>query len=215
MVLNKPAGQTVHPPGGIRTARWPMLPAAGWPRGAAAVFRPVNRLDKGNLRPCAVRDERYAAPLLAAAVQKCTMPWPRGWWTGGGRHRRAHCAGARVPFSGACAAGAAPAARNTGVLARGRRAHTLLRVVPVTGAHTSDPCAFRVPGASAGGRRHVRRMSGAHGAPGAALRRGIVWPDGGGCGAHSARAAARRHACAAGGVRHPGGRFRHLTPSVC
>lgn len=78
-----------------------------------------------------------------------------------------------------------------------------------------DPCTFRVPGASAGGRRHVRRMSGAHGAPGAALRRGIVWPDGGGCGAHSARAAARRHACAAGGVWHPGGRFRHLTPSVC
>lgn len=41
MVLNKPAGQTVHPTRDMRTARWPMLSAAGWPRGAA--------------RPCSVR----------------------------------------------------------------------------------------------------------------------------------------------------------------
>ena len=195
MVLNKPAGQTVHPTRGyadgtLANAFRGRMAA----RGSAAVFRPVNRLDRGTsgLVLCAMN--AYAAPLLAAAVQKV------------------YYAVAERLVDGE--AGAIDAPHGIPGAGTGRRAHTAAGGAR-HGAHTSDPCAFRVPGASAGGRRHVRRMSGAHGAPGAALRRGIVWPDGGGCGAHSGRAAARRHACAAGGVRHPGGRFRHLTPSVC
>ena len=46
MVLNKPAGQTVHPTRGYAVMR--TLSAAGWAQ-RAAVFRPVNRLDRGNL----------------------------------------------------------------------------------------------------------------------------------------------------------------------
>ena len=114
----------------------------------------------------------------------------------------AHCAGARVHHSAVRVRPGAAQPHGIPGAGTGRRAYTAAGGARY-GAHTSDPCAFRVPGASAGGRRHVRRMSGAHGAPGAALRRGIVWPAGGECGAHSARAAARRHACAAGGVWHP------------
>lgn len=116
MVLNKPAGQTVHPTRGyadgtLANAFRGRMAA----RGSAAVFRPVNRLDRGTsgLVLCAMN--AYAAPLLAAAVQKCTMPWPRGWWTG----RRAPSTRplrwrTGPSFSGACAAGGSPAARNTG-----------------------------------------------------------------------------------------------------
>ena len=215
MVLNKPAGQTVHPTRGyadgtLANAFRGRMAA----RGSAAVFRPVNRLDRGTsgLVLCAMN--AYAAPLLAAAVQKVYYAVAEGLVDGEEGAIDAPIALAHGSIIQRCVCGRGrPSRTEYRVLARGG-GHTLLRVVPVTG-RTSDPCAFRVPGASAGGRRHVRRMSGAHGAPGAALRRGIVWPDGGGCGAHSARAAARRHACAAGGVRHPGGRFRHLTPSVC
>ena len=71
MVLNKPAGQTVHPTRGyadgtLANAFRGRMAA----RGSAAVFRPVNRLDRGTsgLVLCAMN--AYAAPLLAAAVQK-------------------------------------------------------------------------------------------------------------------------------------------------
>ena len=215
MVLNKPAGQTVHPTRGyadgtLANAFRGRMAA----RGSAAVFRPVNRLDRGTsgLVLCAMN--AYAAPLLAAAVQKVYYAVAEGLVDGEEGAIDAPIALAHGSIIQRCVCGRGqPSRTEYRVLARGG-GHTLLRVVPVTGAHIRSVCISR-PGASAGGRRHVRRMSGAHGAPGAALRRGIVWPAGGECGAHSAHAAARRHACAAGGVRHPGGRFRHLTPSVC
>ena len=214
MVLNKPAGQTVHPTRGyadgtLANAFRGRMAA----RGSAAVFRPVNRLDRGTsgLVLCAMN--AYAAPLLAAAVQKVYYAVAEGLVDGEEGAIDAPIALAHGSIIQRCVCGRGQPSRIPGA-GTGRRAHTAAGGAR-HGAHTSDPCTFRVPGASAGGRRHVRRMSGAHGAPGAALRRGIVWPDGGGCGAHSARAAARRHACAAGGVWHPGGRFRHLTPSVC
>lgn len=71
MVLNKPAGQTVHPTRGyadgtLANAFCGVMAA----RGADTVFRPVNRLDKGTsgLVLCAMN--AYAAPLLAASAQK-------------------------------------------------------------------------------------------------------------------------------------------------
>ena len=148
--------------------------------------------------------------------KKCTMPWPRGWWTGeeGAIDAPIALAHGSIIQRCVCGRGQPGRARNTGCWPGAEGTHCC-GWCPSRGAHIRSVCISPVPGASAGGRRHVRRMSGAHGAPGAALRRGIVWPAGGGCGAHSARAAARRHACAAGGVRHPGGRFSAFDPFPC
>ena len=71
MVLNKPAGQTVHPTRGYADGTLAnAFRGRRAARGSAAVFRPVNRLDRGTsgLVLCAMN--AYAAPLLAAAVQK-------------------------------------------------------------------------------------------------------------------------------------------------
>ena len=146
MVLNKPAGQTVHPTRGyadgtLANAFRGRMAA----RGSAAVFRPVNRLDRGTsgLVLCAMN--AYAAPLLAAAVQ-CTMPWPRGWWTG----RRAPSTRplrwrTGPSFSGACAAGGSPAARNTGCWHGAEGTHCC-GWCPSRGAHIRSVCISRPGG---------------------------------------------------------------------
>ena len=134
MVLNKPAGQTVHPTRGyadgtLANAFRGRMAA----RGSAAVFRPVNRLDRGTsgLVLCAMN--AYAAPLLAAAVQKVYYAVAEGLVDGEEGAIDAPIALAHGSIIQRCVCGRGRASRTEyRVLARGG-GHTLLRVVPVTG----------------------------------------------------------------------------------
>ena len=134
MVLNKPAGQTVHPTRGyadgtLANAFRGRMAA----RGSAAVFRPVNRLDRGTsgLVLCAMN--AYAAPLLAAAVQKVYYAVAEGLVDGEEGAIDAPIALAHGSIIQRCVCGRGrPSRTEYRVLARGG-GHTLLRVVPVTG----------------------------------------------------------------------------------
>ena len=134
MVLNKPAGQTVHPTRGyadgtLANAFRGRMEA----RGSAAVFRPVNRLDRGTsgLVLCAMN--AYAAPLLAAAVQKVYYAVAEGLVDGEEGAIDAPIALAHGSIIQRCVCGRGrPSRTEYRVLARGG-GHTLLRVVPVTG----------------------------------------------------------------------------------
>ncbi len=71
MLINKPAGQTVHPTlnykdGTLANAFCALMKK----RGQGKIFRPINRLDKNTsgLVLCALNE--YAAPILAANVSK-------------------------------------------------------------------------------------------------------------------------------------------------
>lgn len=71
MVLNKPAGQTVHPTRGYISGTLANAFCGEMQRrGKNTVFRPVNRIDRNTsgLVLCAMHV--YAAPLLAKSVQK-------------------------------------------------------------------------------------------------------------------------------------------------
>lgn len=71
MVINKAAGQTVHPTRGyVHGTLANAFCGEMQRRGASAVFRPVNRIDRNTsgLVLCAMN--AYAAPLLAKYVQK-------------------------------------------------------------------------------------------------------------------------------------------------
>ena len=134
MVLNKPAGQTVHPTRGyadgtLANAFRGRMAA----RGSAAVFRPVNRLDRGTsgLVLCAMN--AYAAPLLAAAMQKVYYAVAEGLVDGEEGAIDAPIALAHESIIQRCVCGRGrPSRTEYRVLARGG-GHTLLRVVPVTG----------------------------------------------------------------------------------
>ena len=134
MVLNKPAGQTVHPTRGYADGTlanaFRGLMAA---RGADTVFRPVNRLDRGTsgLVLCAMN--AYAAPLLAASARKEYFAVAEGEIAADGVID-APIALARGSLIQRCVCGEGGKQSRTEytVLARGG-GHTLLRVVPVTG----------------------------------------------------------------------------------
>lgn len=135
MVLNKPAGQTVHPTRGyaegtLANAFMGRMAA----RGAKAVFRPVNRLDKGTsgLVLCAMN--AYAAPLLAASAEKTYYAVAEGEFPAERGVIDAPIALARgsIIQRCTCGAGGKPSRTEYTVLARGG-GHTLLRAVPVTG----------------------------------------------------------------------------------
>lgn len=135
MVLNKPAGQTVHPTRGYADGTlanaFRGLMAA---RGADTVFRPVNRLDRGTsgLVLCAMN--AYAAPLLAAFAQKEYFAVAEGTLAQARGVIDAPIALARGSLIQRCACGAGGKQSRTEytVLARGG-GHTLLRAVPITG----------------------------------------------------------------------------------
>lgn len=143
MVLNKPAGQTVHPTRGyadgtLANAFCGVMAA----RGADTVFRPVNRLDKGTsgLVLCAMN--AYAAPLLAASAQKVYYAVAEGMLESDSGAIDAPIALAHGSLIQRCVCGqdrqdaqdgqGRPSRTEYTVLARGG-GHTLLRVVPVTG----------------------------------------------------------------------------------
>ena len=71
LALDKPAGLAVHPtlnyPGGTLANGYAAWRAAA---GASPVFRPVNRLDKDTSGLVLAAQNPYAAPLLAACVEK-------------------------------------------------------------------------------------------------------------------------------------------------
>ena len=126
MVLNKPAGQTVHPTRGyadgtLANAFRGRMAA----RGSAAVFRPVNRLDRGTsgLVLCAMN---------AYAGRRAPSTRPLRWRTG-------------PSFSGACAAGGGPAARNTGCWHGAEGTHCC-GWCPSRGAHIRSVCISRPRG---------------------------------------------------------------------
>lgn len=71
MVLQKPAGQTVHPTRGyIDGTLANAFCGEMQRRGMTAVFRPVNRLDRNTSGLVLCACDAYAAPLLARSVQK-------------------------------------------------------------------------------------------------------------------------------------------------
>ena len=115
MVLNKPAGQTVHPTRGyadgtLANAFRGRMAA----RGSAAVFRPVNRLDRGT------------SGLVYYAVAEGLVDGEEGAID-------APIALAHGSIIQRCVCGRGqPSRTEYRVLARGG-GHTLLRVVPVTG----------------------------------------------------------------------------------
>lgn len=137
MVLNKPAGQTVHPTRGyadgtLANAFRGRMAA----RGADTVFRPVNRLDKGTsgLVLCAMN--AYAAPLLATSAQKVYYAVAEGEIETNSGAIDAPIALAHGSLIQRCVCGqdgqGRPSRTEYTVIARGG-GHTLLRVVPVTG----------------------------------------------------------------------------------
>lgn len=134
MVLNKPAGQTVHPTRGyadgtLANAFCGLMAA----RGCSSVFRPVNRLDRGTsgLVLCAMN--AYAAPLLAATAQKVYYAVAEGLVEGEAGVIDAPIALAQGSIIQRCVCGQGrPSRTEYRVLARGG-GHTLLRVIPVTG----------------------------------------------------------------------------------
>lgn len=134
MVLNKPAGQTVHPTRGyadgtLANAFRGRMAA----RGADTVFRPVNRLDKGTsgLVLCAMN--AYAAPLLAASARKVYYAVAEGAVEPDSGAIDTPIALARGSLIQRCVCGQGRQSRTEyTVLSRGG-GHTLLRVVPVTG----------------------------------------------------------------------------------
>jgi len=134
MVLNKPAGQTVHPTRGytqgtLANAFRGRMAA----RGADTVFRPVNRLDKGTsgLVLCAMN--AYAAPLLAASAQKEYYAVAEGGLAADSGVIDTPIALAHGSLIQRCVCGQGRQSRTEyTVLARGG-GYTLLRVVPVTG----------------------------------------------------------------------------------
>ena len=71
LALDKPAGIAVHPtlnyPGGTLANGYAALRAAA---GRSTVFRPVNRIDKDTSGLVLAAQNAYAAPLLAAHVEK-------------------------------------------------------------------------------------------------------------------------------------------------
>ena len=137
MVLNKPAGQTVHPTRGyadgtLANAFRGRMAA----RGADTVFRPVNRLDKGTsgLVLCAMN--AYAAPLLAASAQKVYYAVAGGAVEADSGAIDTPIALAHGSLIQRCVCGQSgqgrPSRTEYTVIARGG-GHTLLRVVPITG----------------------------------------------------------------------------------
>lgn len=137
MVLNKPAGQTVHPTRGyadgtLANAFRGVMAA----RGADTVFRPVNRLDKGTsgLVLCAMN--AYAAPLLAASAQKVYYAVAEGEIEPDSGAIDTPIALAHGSLIQRCVCRqdgqGRPSRTEYTVLASGG-GHTLLRVVPITG----------------------------------------------------------------------------------
>ncbi|MEG2435818.1 MAG: RluA family pseudouridine synthase [Ruthenibacterium sp.] len=71
MVLSKPAGQTVHPTRGyVDGTLANAFCGEMLRRGAPAVFRPINRIDRNTSGLVLCACNAYAAPLLARSVQK-------------------------------------------------------------------------------------------------------------------------------------------------
>lgn len=134
MLLNKPAGQTVHPTRGyaqgtLANAFCGEMAA----RGANTVFRPVNRLDRGTsgLVLCAMN--AYAAPLLAATVQKTYYAVAEGELAAARGVIDTPIALAHGSLIQRCVCGQGKPSRTAyTVLARGG-GHTLLAVTPLTG----------------------------------------------------------------------------------
>lgn len=134
MVLEKPAGQTVHPTRGYADGTlanaFRGLMAA---RGANAVFRPVNRLDRGTSGAVLCAMNAYAAPLLAASAQKVYYAVAEGMVTPDAGVIELPIALAHGSLIQRCVCGSGkPSRTDYTVLARGG-GHTLLRVTPVTG----------------------------------------------------------------------------------
>lgn len=134
MVLDKPAGLTVHPtrgyPDGTLANAFRGVMAA---RGSDAPFRPINRLDRGvsGLVLCALN--AYAAPLLAASVQKVYYAVAEGSIEAETFLIDAPLAPTSDSIIRRCVrADGKPSRTACTVLARGG-GHTLLRVVPLTG----------------------------------------------------------------------------------
>ncbi len=134
MVLNKPAGQTVHPtrgyPDGTLANAFRGQMAA---RGADTAFRPVNRLDKGTsgLVLCAMN--AYAAPLLAASAQKVYYAVAEGRLEDESGAIDAPIALAHGSLIQRCVCGQGKRSRTEYTVLACSAQHTLLRVVPVTG----------------------------------------------------------------------------------
>ena len=125
MVLNKPAGQTVHPTRGYADGT-----LANAFRGRVPSGEPAGQ---GNLRPCAVRDERLCRAAAGRRGAKSVLCRAEGLVDGEEGAIDAPIALAHGSIIQRCVCGRGrPSRTEYRVLARGG-GHTLLRVVPVTG----------------------------------------------------------------------------------
>ena len=134
MVLDKPAGMTVHPTRGYQDGTLAnAFRGLMAKRGSGAPFRPINRLDRGvsGLVLCAMN--AYAAPLLAASARKVYYAIAEGRVEAEEQVIDAPLAPMSDSIIRRCVrADGKPSRTACTVLARGG-GHTLLRVVPLTG----------------------------------------------------------------------------------
>lgn len=135
IVFNKPAGQTVHPTRGyadgtLANAYCGLMQERGEKN---AVFRPVNRIDKGTSGLVLCAKNVYSASILAQNVQKVYYAAAQGELEAENGVIDTPIALAHGSIIERCVCGQGqPSRTEYTVLAKGG-GHTLLRVVPVTG----------------------------------------------------------------------------------
>lgn len=133
VVLEKPAGQLVHPSVAQATGTL----AGGWryfmeQRGIKAPFRPITRLDKNTSGLVLCAKNRFAAPILAKALHKTYLAVAQGEICGTGQINAPIARSENSLVSRCVSPNGKPSCTCYRALASGR-GHTLLAVWLVTG----------------------------------------------------------------------------------